>query len=109
MGWDGLCGGPMTAVFDDAAEGDRRAAQQAQSVCALCPIQERCRQQVLESPPWPSDEGPRGVVAGSLLRRRASATSTGTLGRRRGQGGGVMTGIAELASAMRGSAAGVRR
>ena len=70
MGWDGLCGGPMTAVFDHAAEGDRRAAQQAQSVCALCPVQEQCRQQILESPPWPSDEGPSGIIAGSLHRRR---------------------------------------
>lgn len=69
MGWGGLCGGAMTAVFDDAAAGDQRAARQAQSICALCPIQEQCRQQILLSPPWPRDEGPRGVVAGSVLRR----------------------------------------
>lgn len=69
MGWNGLCGGLMTAVFDDAAAGDQRAERQAQSICALCPIQEQCRQQVLQSPPWPRDEGPRGVVAGLVLRR----------------------------------------
>lgn len=69
MGWDGLCGGRMTAVFDAAAAGDRRAAEQAQSVCGLCPIRELCRRQILESPPWPLGEGPRGVVAGSVVRR----------------------------------------
>ncbi len=69
MGWGGLCGGAMTAVFDDAAAGDQRAARQALSVCALCPIREQCREQVLLSPPWPMDKGPRGVVAGSVLRQ----------------------------------------
>lgn len=69
MGWGGLCGGAMTAVFDDAAAGDQRATGQALSVCALCPIQEQCREQILLSPPWPRGEGPRGVVAGSVLRR----------------------------------------
>lgn len=69
MGWVGLCGGSMTAVFDDAAAGDRRAARQAQSVCALCPVRKRCEEQVLESPPWPKGEGPRGVVAGAVVRR----------------------------------------
>lgn len=68
MGWNGLCGGAMTAVFDDAAEGDRRAARQAQSVCALCPLQKSCQEQVLESPPWPEGQGPRGVVAGAVVR-----------------------------------------
>jgi len=69
MGWVGLCGGAMTAVFDEAAAGDRRAARQARSVCAICPVQQRCREQVLDAPPWPEGEGPWGVVAGSVVPR----------------------------------------
>ena len=87
MGWAGLCSGAMTAVFDHAAEGDRRAAQQAQAVCALCPVQDQCRQQILESPLWPSDEGPRGVVAGSLRHRP-----------RRPRRSGRLTGIEQVAA-----------
>lgn len=70
MAWDGRCGGLMTAIFDEAARGDARAVEQALAVCGVCPIRHRCREQVLDAPPWPPGEGPRGVVAGVVVGLR---------------------------------------
>ena len=39
-----LCVGQMAAVFDDATDGDDRAARQALQICALCPRLEACQE-----------------------------------------------------------------
>lgn len=70
MAWNGRCGGLMTTIFDDAARGDERAVEQALAVCSACPIRRRCREQVLDAPPWPAGQGPRGVVAGVVVGLR---------------------------------------
>ena len=70
MAWNGRCGGPMTAIFDEAARGNKRAVEQALAVCDVCPIRLRCREQSLDAPPWPAEGGPRGVVAGVVVGLR---------------------------------------
>ncbi|ORA80746.1 hypothetical protein BST28_08260 [Mycolicibacter kumamotonensis] len=38
-------------LFDRAADGDRQAAQEAISVCARCPVIDRCAQWIAEAHP----------------------------------------------------------
>ena len=49
-------------LFDRAADGDRQAAQEAISVCARCPVIDRCAQWIAEAHPR---RPPPGVWAGT--------------------------------------------